>query len=161
MIRTWAFAALTGAILTVSAAWSPAAAQGSNVCQQLGPMLTQRESIIQSINAMGRKNVNPTTACQRFGALVANGNRVLAFINANKDWCQIPDDFANNVKTGQAQASRVRAQACNAASQRGRMEAQARAAAARQAQGQQAGGNPFGGTDGFTGGAWRVPQGAL
>jgi hypothetical protein len=158
MFKAFALPAVSAALLTASGALAPAAAQ-QNVCQQLGPLMQRQQQLIQSINAMGRKNVNPATACQRFGALAANGARIVAFIDTNKEWCQIPDDFAANAKSGQAQALRVRGQACNAAAQRTKMEAQARAQAQRQQQ--QAGGNPFGGTDGFTGGAWRVPQGAL
>jgi hypothetical protein len=159
MSRIFAFGAMCAVTLAASAAFAPAMAQ-QNVCQQLGPLMQRQQQLIQSINAMGRTNVNPATACQRFGALAAHGQRVLAFIEANKDWCQIPDDFAANARNGQTQAQRIRGQACNAAAQRSKMERQARAQAQRQQQ-QQAGGNPFGGTDGFTGGAWRVPQGAL
>jgi hypothetical protein len=155
----FASVAAFGAVLLGAAAPTPALAQASPVCAEIGPLMQRQQAIIQSINAMGRKNVDPAVACTRFNSLVSNGQRLIAFVNANKDWCQIPDDFAKNVTGGQAQAVRVRNQACGAASQRAQMERKARAAQA-QRQGQE-GANPFTGTDGFTGGAWRVPQGAL
>ncbi len=55
----------------------------------------------------------------------------------------------------------MRAQACSAAAQRNKAMAQAKAQARQAQQGGQPGGNPFGGVDGFGGGPWRVPQGAL
>ncbi len=135
---------------------APAIAQ-SSTCQQLGPMMQERERLMGRVNSLGRRNVNPQQACNLFGQLAANGTKTLAFVRENKDWCQIPDDFVNNLTSAQAQITRVRGQACNAARQQTQMQARARN------QQQQARENlgPFGGSDTVTGGAWRVPQGAL
>jgi hypothetical protein len=157
MLKQIAGAAAVAAMLTIGAASTPAQAQ-SGICERLGTLLKQREGIMKRINAMGQKNVNPATACTLFGNLASNGQQTLAFATENKDWCQIPDAFLENLKSGQGQVTRVRAQACTAARQRTALEQRARQQ--QQAQQQQAPG-AFGGVDGFSGGPWRVPQGAL
>jgi hypothetical protein len=135
----------------------PAAAQ-SAVCQQFVGIMQERQALMQRINGMGRRNVDPAAACQLFGRLASNGTRAIAFLKENKDWCQIPDEFANNLTSSQQQVSNVRAQACRAANQRAQLQRQARQQAQRQ---QQEGQGSFGGVDGFGAGPWRVPQGAL
>lgn len=148
-------AAMASTVMAFGA--SPAQAQ-SSVCERVGVLLKQREGIMKRINGMGKKNVDPGVACNLFGSLASNGAQTLAFATENKDWCQIPDEFIENLKAGQGQVTKVRAQACGAARQRTVMEQRAR----QQAQQAQQGGNgAFGGVDGFSSGPWRVPQGAL
>jgi hypothetical protein len=159
MLRTMVIAA---AFVAGAAAFAPSAALAqSNTCEQLRPLMQQRETLLRRANSLGRRNVDPAVACRIFSDLAANGSRTIAFVNANKDWCQIPDEFASGLQNSQGQINRVRGQACNAAQQRTRLLAQARR---QQQQAQQQGGagqSTFGGVDGFSGGAWRVPQGAL
>jgi hypothetical protein len=157
MRRLALVAALALAPLTVTIGASPAQAQASG-CERIGVLLKQREGIMKRINGMGKKNVDPGVACNLFGSLASNGAQTLAFANENKDWCQIPDEFVENLKAGQSQVTKVRAQACGAARQRSVLEQRAR----QQAQQAQQGGNSaFSGVDGFSSGPWRVPQGAL
>lgn len=140
----------------LAAAPTPAVAQ-TNICGQLQTLLKERQTLMQRINGMGRRNVDPAVACRMFGQLASNGQRTLAFATENKDWCQVPDEFINNLKSAQGQVSGVRGQACRAASQRAQLERRARQAQQAQQQNQ----GSFGGVDGFSGGPWRVPQGAL
>ncbi|MGL4441195.1 MAG: hypothetical protein ACRCUE_18205 [Bosea sp. (in: a-proteobacteria)] len=160
MLKRIACVGTLGIALGLSFGVTPSHAQ-SGVCERLGTLLKQREGIMKRINGMGRKNVNPGTACSLFGSLASNGNQTLAFATENKDWCQIPDAFIDNLKQGNRQAADVRGKACNAAKQQSSLVARARQQQQRQAQQQQQGAGSFGGVDGFSGGAWRVPQGAL
>jgi hypothetical protein len=146
-------AGMCGAMLL---AITPAQAQ-SGVCANLGKLLQEREGILKRINGLGKKNVNPANACSLFTTLVNNGNKTIAFATENKDWCQIPDEFMNNLTTGQKQVQGVRGQACRAAQQQAALQQRAR----QQQQAQQEGAGAFGGPDGFSTQPWRVPQGAL
>jgi hypothetical protein len=158
MFKQYGLACALGVMIVMSVDVTSAQAQ-SGVCERLGTLLKQREGIMNRINAMGRKNVNPNTACSLFGSLASNGSQTLAFATENKDWCQIPDVFIDNLKQGNRQAGDVRAKACNAAKQQSVMTARARQQ--QQQQAQQQGQGAFGGVDGFSSGPWRVPQGAL
>lgn len=156
MVKKIVSAGLLGISLVLAFDMSPAQAQ-SVICERLGTLLKQREGIMQRINGMGKKNVNPTTACSLFNTLVSNGTQTMAFATENKDWCQIPDVFLDNLKQGNAQVAGVRGKACNAARQQATMANRAK----QQQQAQQQGAGAFGGADGFSSGPWRVPQGAL
>lgn len=150
--------ALAIAMLVPLAGHSDAQAQ-SNVCEQLGTLLKQRQTLMARVNSFGRKQVDPNIACRTFSDLANNGSRTIAFLKDNKEWCQVPDEFSNNVNSSQSQIMKVRGQACNAAKQQAAMMRQARQQQQRQAQGQDS--STFGGIDGFSSGPWRVPQGAL
>ena len=128
----------------------PALAQ-SETCSQFGKTIQERQSIVQRLNAAGNKNkkIDPKTACSMFGELVTNGTNAVKWLEANKDWCQIPDPFIENIKAEHAKAVGLRGQACKAAAQQAVMEKKAK----------EGGGGLLGG-DGLTG-SFKMPQGAL
>jgi hypothetical protein len=134
------------------AAASPALAQ-SNTCQDAQKILGERQSLIQQINKLGGKDkkVDPRAVCSILGKLVANGETGVKWLDANKDWCQVPDQFTQSFKEDYARSKDMRAKACQAAAQLTAMEKKAKQQA-------QQGGNPFGG--GLTG-EYKVPKGAL
>ena len=141
----------------VGAGTSPVLAQASE-CTKLAGMMQERQNLVARMNAASKgKKLTPQLACSTLGQIVSNGSRVMSFMDANKDWCQIPDAFVDNMKADNVRAGQIRNQACRSASQQVSNERKARA----QAQQQQAGQSGFSGVDSVTGGAWRVPQGAL
>jgi hypothetical protein len=131
----------------------PASAQ---VCQEGAKLIQERQTIVQQLNKAGGKDkkLDPRMACGAFGKLLANGEQSLKWIETNKDWCQIPDQVADNLKQEHEKVKEIRGQACQAAAKIAQMEKQAR----QQQQKQQQSNNPFGG--GLTG-QYKVPQGAL
>jgi hypothetical protein len=126
----------------------PAAAQS---CQDFGKNLTERKDIVQKLQALGSKNkqMDPKAACSLFGNLVANGSQAMKWLEANKEWCQIPDALAENIKADHARAVDLRGKACKAAAQQAAMEKKAKE-----------NGSGLLGGDGLTG-SYRMPQGAL
>jgi hypothetical protein len=114
-------------------------------------MLVQRKAIGDRISAAtkGKKQIDARMACTSFGSLVSNGQTVIKWVEANKDWCQIPDAFLEGIKADHARAVTIRGQACGAVAKQAQMEKKAR----------EAGGGLLGG--GGLSGAMRMPQGAL
>ncbi len=135
---------------------SPASAQASG-CEQMQKLLQERQAIVGQLNATqkAKKKLTPAQACSTLGRLVTNGSAALKFAAANMDWCQIPQTFVDGMKTDNDKAAGIRNQACNAVKQQAALQRRA------QQQANQQGANPFGGSDAITGGALRVPQGAL
>jgi hypothetical protein len=155
-IRPHLMAAFAAAGIFVSA---PALAQSSS-CQDAQKFLSERQSIIQQINKLGgdgkkKKQIDPRSACTIFNKLVANGNTGVKWIDANKDWCQVPNQFAESFKQDHKRALDMKGQACSAAAKVAAMEKKAKQ------QAQQGGGarGPLGGP-GLTG-SYSMPQGAL
>jgi hypothetical protein len=149
---------LAAAFATVSIfVAAPAFAQSSD-CQEAQKFLGERQSLIKQIQALGgggkKKQVDPRAACTIFSKLVTNGASGLKWIDANKDWCQVPEQFATNFKTDHGHAVEMKGKACEAAAKMAQMEKQA-----REAQKNGGGGGLLGGS-GLTG-SYKIPQGAL
>lgn len=147
--------ALPVALATLTA---PAAAQ-SAACGDIQKHIEERKSLVARLQALGgkKKNADPREACALFGKLVSNGTSTLKWLEANKDWCSVPESFVEGMKNDHNRASGMRGQACNVAAKQAAMERQAR----QQAQQQQQGGR--GGLLGGPGlsGEYKIPQGAL
>ena len=135
---------------------APAFAQASS-CQDAQKFLGDRQNIIQQLGKLGgggkKKQVDPRAACPLFTKLVANGEVGLKWIEANKAWCQVPDQFADSFKQDHGRAVEMKGQACKAAAKIAEMEKQAR-------QQQQQGGGGLLGGGGLTG-SYSIPKGAL
>lgn len=150
-------AALVGMVLA-----GPALAQSAS-CEQGGKLLSERKSIIAQINSHGKK-IDAKTACGIFGKLVTNGAATVKWVDANKDWCSIPDSFVEGMKGDHAKATDLRSKACSVVAKQAELEKKARQQAAKQAQ--SGGGNGGGGGGGLLGGPGltgesKIPQGAL
>lgn len=144
LVAGFAITAVHGAV--------PAVAQ-SAACQEFGKTLNERKDIVQKLQALGGKNkkADARAACSMLGQLVANGTGAVKWLEANKDWCQIPDPFIENIKADHVRAQDLRGKACKAAAQQAAMEKKAKEGAGR---------SGLLGGDGLTG-SYRIPQGAL
>ncbi|MFC0217914.1 hypothetical protein FHS82_000322 [Pseudochelatococcus lubricantis] len=133
-------------------------AQASS-CQKISTYLEDRKALVARINKLG-KRPNPKAACSLFGSLVSNGSATLKWLESNKDWCQIPDQFIQGFKADNAKAVQIRGQACKAATQQATMEKRAREVQRQQQQQSQS--PMLGGSAGDpVTGQIRIPQGAL
>jgi hypothetical protein len=150
-LRSALYAGLAATGVLLSAA--PVLAQSSS-CRDGEKFLTERKALSDQLQKAAGKNkkLDPRVACTVFGKLENNGEKGLKWISANKDWCQIPDQFVQNFKSEHAKVQELKGQACKVAAQFREMEKKAKQ------QAQQQKGNPFGG--GLTG-EYKVPQGAL
>ena len=117
----------------------PVAAQ--DCATDLQSLAGRRETALKSINdlvasAKGRK-LDPEAFCGRSRPLNVAEEAMLAYMQKNKDWCQIPDDAVNQLKATHAKSLAFSGKACSVAVQMKKMKVQA----AQQAQqAQQAGG---------------------
>ena len=149
------FAALVAFAALASAA--PAQAQ-SNGCQDGQNILVERQTLVQQLNKTTTKDkkIDPRGACPVLRKMVTNGESGLKWIEANKDWCQIPDQLAQGFAQDHEKVKTLRTQACEAAAKIAEMEKQARAQ-------QQGGGGGGGGLLGGNtlSGEYKIPRGAL
>lgn len=151
LARAALLAAFAAPILLASVVPTPVAAQAAG-CTDVQPMLAQRKAISDRLaNAsQGKKQIDANMACGAFGQLVANGQRLVKWIDTNKEWCQIPDAFSAGIKADHGRAVSIRAKACSVAAKAVQMQKQAK---------ESAGGGLLGGPG--LAGASRLPQGAL
>jgi hypothetical protein len=151
-----ALAGLAGlALAGLTGAMAPPAAAQSSSCQQLGPYMLERKSLVEAVQKLGtgkEKKMDPKAACAAFGKLVANGTTMLKWTDANKDWCQVPEQFIEGIRNDHEKVVKIRGQACGAAAKQAELEKKARS-------GQGGAGGLLGG--GGLEGSYKIPQGAL
>ena len=143
--------ALAGPLLVAA----PAFAQ-SVECGEIQKTLQARKDLVAKANSASnsKKKMTPQEACALFGKLQSNGAEGIKWITANKEWCSIPDSFAEGFKADHMKVSGIRTKICSVAAQATKMEAQARAQAQNGASSGLLGG------PGLTG-SFKLPQGAL
>jgi hypothetical protein len=156
MSRVTVIAALAVAVAGFA---GPALAQGTG-CGDIQKTLLERKELISKANSSSNSKkgskLTAAEACSLFGRLVTNGSSGLKWIEANKEWCSIPDSFAEGFKADHAKVSSLRTKICGIASQQAAMEKKAR----QQAEAGGSGGGGLLGGPGLTG-SYKVPQGAL
>ena len=156
MARIVVMAALAAGMFGLA---GPAFAQGTG-CGDIQKTLSERKDLVSQANASSSsKKVKLTAAqaCTLFGKIATNGVTGVKWIEANKEWCSIPESFADGFKADHARVLTLRTKICNAAAQQVVMEKRAKQQAA--AGGGSGGGGLLGGP-GLTG-SFKVPQGAL
>lgn len=148
-------AVVAGALACATLMNGAALAQGAE-CGEIQKTLQERKDLVSQANAASntKKKMTPQAACGLFGKLQANGVVGMKWIAANKEWCSIPDSFADGFKADHVKVSGIRTKVCSVAAQATKMEAQARA------QAQNGGGGGLLGGPGLTG-SFKMPQGAL
>ncbi len=135
---------------------APAVPQGGTDCSAIQKTLIERKNLVGKANAASssKQKMTPQQACALFGQLQANGTAGIKWIAANKEWCSIPDSFAEGFQADHKRVGDIRTKVCTMAAQATKMEAQARA------QAQNGGGGGLLGGPGLSG-SFKMPQGAL
>lgn len=99
----------------------------------------RRQGVINQLNQLAKgnkKQLDPIASCPKLRNLVTVEHELVAYLSKNKEWCSVPDEALENIKTMSAKSVTVANQACAVAAQ------------VKKAQSQQAAG----------GGALNVPQ---
>jgi len=95
----------------------------------LQKLAQKREAALQSINALVAaahgKQLDPAAFCARSAPLGPAETSMLAYMEKNKDWCQIPDAAIEQLKAAHAKSVAFAAKACNVAAQMKKMKEQA------------------------------------
>ncbi len=115
------------ALALAGAAWAaPAFAQSCG--EDMQKLSQRREAEMASINGLVKaangKQLDPTVFCAKSGGLITAENALIAYMEKNKDWCGIPDDVLDNLKTNHAKSAALSAKACKVAGELKKMKEQ-------------------------------------
>jgi len=95
----------------------------------LQKLAQKREAALQSINglvaAAHGKQLDPNVFCARSAPLGQAETTMIAYMEKNKDWCQIPDSVIEQLKAAHAKSVGFAAKACSVAAQMKKMKEQA------------------------------------
>ena len=103
---------------------SAGGARAQSCTDDLGA-LAEAQQQIQALNQISQANkgkLDPVAACPRFRTLSAIEGQMVAYLTKNKEWCNIPDEFLNNFKTGSARTSDMANKACEIAAKVKKMQ---------------------------------------
>lgn len=121
---------------------SPAFAAPASCQNDFQKLSEERQAAIERINGFNKKRPTAQVACGAFNNLSGVEARFIKWMNENKDWCQIPEEFINQLKGANGATLKARGQVCTAARQQ-----------------QEGGGGPRGAPP--PGAGVRLPSGAL
>ena len=121
---------LTFPVFLVGAIVAAAPALADQSCgDDLQKLSQRREAALQSINglvaAAHGKQLDPTAFCARSAPLNQAETAMLAYMEKNKDWCQIPDAAIEQLKAAHGKSVSFSNKACNVAAQMKKMKEQA------------------------------------
>ncbi len=127
---------------------APAMAQSCET--DIGEFQKKRAVQMENISKLQQKGdgkLDPVAACPMLRSLSSVEQSMLAYMEKNQNWCNIPDEVLTNVKEGTGKTSGIAKQAC--------------ALAAQLKKQQQAGGGGGGGMPGFNVPPPKLPAGPL
>lgn len=105
-----------------------AAAPAFAECQEdIGKIMKERLDLIAQLNKMnkgGKAQLDATAACPKLRSLAAAEGRLVSYLEKNKDWCNVPDQFVENAKTGRDKSAAFAGKACKVAAQIEKMKQQ-------------------------------------
>lgn len=139
-----------GAIFFVAGGASAFAQSCEN---DIGEIQKKRQVEMEKISKLQKKGagkLDPVAACPMLRTLSSLEQQMLAYMEKNQNWCNIPDNVLENVKEGSGKTASIAKQACGLAAQ-----------VKKQQQQQQAAGGPGGGAPGFNVPAPKLPTGPL
>lgn len=114
--------------LTVFAGVLGVSAPAFAECQEeMGKIMTERQGMISQLNALTggqKKQLDPAAACPKLRNLAAIEGKLVAYLEKNKDWCNVPDQFVENAKLGRGKSQAFAAKACQVAAQVAKMKQQ-------------------------------------
>jgi len=96
-------------------------ARAADCNEDIGALTKKRQGIIDSLNSLAKgsekKQLDPVASCPKLKALVGVERQLLAYLNKNKEWCNVPDSALENIGASSQKSSAVAAQACKIAEQ--------------------------------------------
>lgn len=85
-----------------------------------------RLKIIERINGFQKRRPTAQQACGTFQELVKVEAEMLKWMEANMDWCRLPEPFVKSFKDGTQQGIKARGQVCTAAKKQAQQPRQPR-----------------------------------
>ena len=91
-------------------------------------LTAKRQVSIDKLNELAKSSkgkLDPVASCPVLRNLVKSEGDLLKYLEANKNWCNVPDEAVNNLKTADAKSQTFATQACNFAVQAKKQQQQA------------------------------------
>lgn len=113
------------------AAGAPASAADCNA--DVAGLSAKRQGFVDKLNVLAKASkgkLDPAASCPVLRGLVKAEGELLKYLEANKNWCAVPDDAITNLKAADTKSAAFATQACNIAEQVKKQQQQAASAPA-------------------------------
>ena len=110
--------AATIALLAVGVSGTAAFAGDCNT--DIAALSQKRQAVMEKLNVLAKASkgkLDPVTSCPTLKNLVSTEAALLKYLEANKNWCNVPDAAVDNLKTADAKSQQFATQACTLAVQ--------------------------------------------
>ena len=121
-------AALASAILVGSATLGAGIALAGDCNSDIAGLSQKRQVYIEKLNVLAKASkgkLDPVSSCPQLKGLVKTEGDLLKYLEANKNWCNVPDDTVANLKAADAKSQTFATQACSLASQAAKQKQEA------------------------------------
>lgn len=102
--------------------------------QKLSEKRTAQIAALNKIGKAAQGKMDPIAACPAARRLVAIENEMTAYMEKNKDWCNIPDNIVDSFKQNRAKTQGFASQACAVAAKVKKMQEEQAAGGGPQSQ---------------------------
>jgi hypothetical protein len=96
-------------------------ASGSGNCEtDIGTLQQKRMGLIGELNKIaqaGKGKIDPIASCPKLRSLAATEVQLKNYLVKNKEWCNVPDGFIDQVSDGSAHTAQMAQQACKVANE--------------------------------------------
>ena len=116
--RAAALVVATGSLAAVALPATLAFAGDCNA--DIAGLSAKRQTFIDQLNTLSKKSagkLDPVASCPTLRGLVSTEGNLLKYLEANKNWCNVPDEVVANLKTADVKSQQFATQACNFAAQ--------------------------------------------
>lgn len=113
MIRAGLAGAMTLALMA-------GAAQAGDCNVDIGGLSQKRQVFIDKLNVIAKASkgkLDPVASCPVLKGLVTAEASLMKYLEANKNWCNVPDETLANLKAADVKSQGFAAQACKVAAQ--------------------------------------------
>ena len=131
VLAGWAHRTAMGAALSTLAfaGWaSTGVARATDCNADVAGLTAKRQVSIDKLNDLAKSSkgkLDPVASCPVLRNLVKAEGDLLKYLEANKNWCNVPDEAVNNLKAADAKSQTFATQACNFAVQAKKQQQQA------------------------------------
>ena len=123
-------AATFAALLLIGAAGT---AEAGDCNADIAGLSAKRQGFIEKLNVLAKSakgKLDPVASCPTLRGLVGAEGALLKYLEANKAWCNVPDEAVGNLKQASGKSQQFATQACNLATQVKQQQKQAATAPA-------------------------------
>ena len=103
-------------------------AQAGDCNSDVAALSQKRQAVMEKLNTIAKATkgkLDPIASCPVLRTLVKTEGDLLSYLNANKNWCNVPDDAITNLQTADVKTRTFATQACNFAEQARKAQKQA------------------------------------